>query len=72
MVQLSPPAEAEKKTHPYLSSEKRVCIYALLQEGHSTQVVAHCEKVSQPMVIRVCNNKDATGSFENRPKSGRP
>ena len=69
---LAPLLKQKKKTHPYLSSEKRVRIYALLQEGHSTRVVAHREKVSQPTVIRVRNNKDATGSFENRPKSGRP
>lgn len=65
-------ATAEKKKRPHLSPVKRSRIYALLQEGHSTRVVAHREKVSQSTVNRVRKNKEATGSFANKPKSGRP
>lgn len=35
-------------------------------------MVAHREHVSQSTVNRVRKNKEATGSFANRPKSGRP
>ena len=61
----------EKNPRPHLSLEKRARIYALLQEGHLTRVVAHRENVSQRTVVRVRHNKDATGTFANKPKSDR-
>src|SRR4051812_6966362 len=62
----------EINSRPHLSAEKCSCIYTLLQEGHSTRVIAYRENVSQRTIIKVRQNFVETGIFANRPKSGRP
>ena len=56
----------------YLSIEKRSRICALLEEGYRSRYVAVKEEVSQSTVIRIKQRKDATGTFKNKPKPGRP
>ena len=56
----------------YLSTEQRSRIYALLEEGFPSRYVADKEGVSQSTVIRIKQRKDATGTFKNKSKVGRP
>ncbi|CAG8777893.1 1327_t:CDS:1, partial [Rhizophagus irregularis] len=56
----------------YLSIEKRSRICALLEEGYPSRYVADKEKISQSTVIRIKKRKDATRTFKDKPKSGRP
>ncbi|CAB4384435.1 unnamed protein product [Rhizophagus irregularis] len=56
----------------YLSIEKRSRICALLEEGYPSRYVADKKKISQSTVIRIKKRKNATGTFKDKPKSGRP
>ncbi|GBC20801.2 hypothetical protein GLOIN_2v148980 [Rhizophagus irregularis DAOM 181602=DAOM 197198] len=50
--------------------KSRIC--ALLEEGYPSRYVADKEKISQSTVIRIKKRKDATRTFKDKPKSGRP
>ena len=57
---------------PHVSLEKRIRIHTLLEEGHSTRSIALRESVARSTVFYIQKLKNETGSFVNRPKSGRP
>ena len=51
---------------------QRERIFTLLQEGHSSRIVAVREKVSHVSVLRIKKLKETTGSFNVTPRPGRP
>jgi transposase len=57
---------------PQLSTEKRARIFTFLEEGYSSRFIATKENVHRSTVLRIHQRKEETGSFENKPKSGRP
>ena len=56
----------------YLTTEQRSKICTLLEEGYPSRYIAAKEGVSQSTVIRIKQRKDTTGTFKNKPKTGRP
>ena len=56
----------------YLTTEQRSKICTLLEEGYPSHYIAAKEGVSQSTVIRIKQRKDTTGTFKNKPKTGRP
>ncbi|CAG8496964.1 2392_t:CDS:2 [Ambispora gerdemannii] len=52
--------------------EQRANIYALVQEGYPTRVVANKAKVSQSMVVKICKRYAAEATFLPEPRSGCP
>ncbi|XP_073446393.1 uncharacterized protein [Dendrobates tinctorius] len=55
-----------------LSREKRQSIITLRFEGQSIRNIARTLKVSPSAVMKTINRCDETGSYEDRPRKGRP
>ena len=51
---------------------QRERIFDLIKEGLPSHTIAFREKVSHSSVIRIKQKQEKTGSFNVKPKSGRP